>query len=469
MEVINSVINYFKNISTEQILTMFIAIVIVILFCLLSSLIAYGIIKIFKWKSKGKEIRENSLYKPLKSVIIWIGLHIAVLTLGLPNNLTAICNKIFRIGIIIILAVGIANIFSPDSKIFKKIANHRRIKGNQTLVNFISKVTKGIIYVIAVFLVMTELNFNLSGLIAGLGLGGVIVALAAQDIAKNLFGGMAIILDKPFSVGDWIQTTNYSGTVEDITFRSTRLRMTDNTVVTIQNSTLSNEPVINYARLPMRRYSTTLNLALETNSDVVENIIGKLRFALSNTEGVIVSGLMVYFKNISEDGIEIGIFFNTNIVSYNEYLEFCEQINLLLLKVLESENVKLTYPTQKVYVADKSDFNENSKKTVAKSISNEKLEELVNTRINKNIDEIVNGKQQNDKLTSKKEKSNKKKDEEISTINRISTKITKSAKKVSEAIVKVEKSLKSRKKQKIKLQNKQINLQISGKWCIIFI
>lgn len=205
--------------------------------------------------------------------------------------------------------------------------------------------------------------------------------------------------------------------------------MTDNTVVTIQNSTLSNEPVINYARLPMRRYSTTLNLALETNSDVVENIIGKLRFALSNTEGVIVSGLMVYFKNISEDGIEIGIFFNTNIVSYNEYLEFCEQINLLLLKVLESENVKLTYPTQKVYVADKSDFNENSKKTVAKSISNEKLEELVNTRINKNIDEIVNGKQQNDKLTSKKEKSNKKKDEEISTINRISTKITKSAKK----------------------------------------
>ena len=435
MEVINSVINYFKNISTEQILTMFIAIVIVILFCLLSSLIAYGIIKIFKWKSKGKEIRENSLYKPLKSVIIWIGLHIAVLTLGLPNNLTAICNKIFRIGIIIILAVGIANIFSPDSKIFKKIANHRRIKGNQTLVNFISKVTKGIIYVIAVFLVMTELNFN----------------LAAQDIAKNLFGGMAIILDKPFSVGDWIQTTNYSGTVEDITFRSTRLRMTDNTVVTIQNSTLSNEPVINYARLPMRRYSTTLNLALETNSDVVENIIGKLKFALSNTEGVIASGLMVYFKNISEDGIEIGIFFNTNIVSYNEYLEFCEQINLLLLKVLESENVKLTYPTQKVYVADKSDFNENSKKTVAKSISNEKLEELVNTRINKNIDEIVNGKQQNDKLTSKKEKSNKKKDEDISTINRISTKITKSAKKVSEAIVKVEKKPKKSKKTENKI------------------
>lgn len=451
MEVVNSIINYFKNITTEQIITMVIALVIIILFCLLSSLIAYGIIKIFKWKSKGKEIKENSLYKPLKTVVIWVGLHIAILTLGLPSNVNAICNKIFRIGAIIIIAVGIANMFSPDSKIFKKIANHKRIKGNQTLINFISKVTKGIIYVIAIFLVMAELNFNLSGLIAGLGLGGVIVALAAQDIAKNLFGGMAIIVDKPFSVGDWIQTTNYSGTVEDISFRSTRLRMTDNTVVTIQNSTLSNEPVINYAKLPMRRFSTTLNLALETNSNVVENIIGKVKFALSNTDGVLPNDLNVYLQKIADDGIEIGIFFNTNIVSYYDYLSFCEQVNLLLLKVLESENVKLAYPTQKVYVADKNDFNESSKKVTSKSaLNNEKIEKMLNECINKNIDEIVNGKQ-NKTLDGKNNGNKKENEEEISTINRISTKITKSAKRVTDAIVKVEKKPKKSKKKDEKI------------------
>ena len=451
MEVVNSIMNYFKNITTEQILTMVIALAIIILFCLLSSLIAYGIIKIFKWKSKGKEIKENSLYKPLKTVVIWVGLHIAILTLGLPSNVNAICNKIFRIGAIIIIAVGIANMFSPDSKIFRKIASHKRIKGNQTLINFISKVTKGIIYVIATFLVMAELNFNLSGLIAGLGLGGVIVALAAQDIAKNLFGGMAIIVDKPFSVGDWIQTTNYSGTVEDISFRSTRLRMTDNTVVTIQNSTLSNEPVINYAKLPMRRFSTTLNLALETNSNVVENIIGKVKFALSNTDGVLPNDLNVYLQKIADDGIEIGIFFNTNIVSYYDYLSFCEQVNLLLLKVLESENVKLAYPTQKVYVADKNDFNESSKKVTSKSaLNNEKIEKMLNKSINKNIDEIVNGKQ-NKTLGSKNNINKKESEEEISTINRISTKITKSAKRVTDAIVKVEKKPKKSKKKDEKI------------------
>ncbi len=441
MEIINSIINFFKNITTEQILTMGISVGIIILFCLFSSLIAYGIIKIFKWKSTRKEIKENSLYKPIKTVVIWIGLHVAILILGLPSNVTSICNKIFRIGIIVILAIGIANMFSPDSKIFKKISNHKRIKGNQTLINFISKVAKGVVYVIATLLIMTELNFNLGGLVAGLGLSGVIIALAAQDIAKNLFGGMAIILDKPFSVGDWIQTANYSGTVEDITFRSTRLRMTDNTVVTIQNSTLSNEPVINYAKLPMRRYSTTLNLALETNSDVVENIIGKLKFALSNTEGVVVSGLNVYFQKISEDGIEIGIFFNTKIVSYNEYLAFCEQINLLLLKVLESENVKLSYPTQKVYVADKNDFNENSKKLSKKNVTkNDNIEKLLNDSINKNIDELINGKKENN--TNNKSTAEKEKKKSAATL---SSKIVKSAKKVSEAIVKVERKQKNSK------------------------
>ena len=441
MEIINSIINFFKNITTEQILTMGISVGIIILFCLFSSLIAYGIIKIFKWKSTRKEIKENPLYKPIKTVVIWIGLHVAILILGLPSNVTSICNKIFRIGIIVILAIGIANMFSPDSKIFKKISNHKRIKGNQTLINFISKVAKGVVYVIATLLIMTELNFNLGGLVAGLGLSGVIIALAAQDIAKNLFGGMAIILDKPFSVGDWIQTANYSGTVEDITFRSTRLRMTDNTVVTIQNSTLSNEPVINYAKLPMRRYSTTLNLALETNSDVVENIIGKLKFALSNTEGVVVSGLNVYFQKISEDGIEIGIFFNTKIVSYNEYLAFCEQINLLLLKVLESENVKLSYPTQKVYVADKNDFNENSKKLSKKNVTkNDNIEKLLNDSINKNIDELINGKKENN--TNNKSTAEKEKKKSAATL---SSKIVKSAKKVSEAIVKVERKQKNSK------------------------
>lgn len=363
MQAINEFINFFKNITTEKIIDIAIAIAIIIVFFVASSFLAYGIIKIFKWKSKKKEIKDNSFYKPIKGVIIWIGIYVAILILRLPEDGMAICNKAFRIGVIIILTIGIANIFSSDSKLFKKISKHERIKGNQTLVNFISKIAKAVIYLIGVILVIADLGYDLGGIIAGLGFTGVIVALAAQDIAENLFGGLAIILDKPFVVGDWIETSKYQGSVEDITFRSTRIRTADNTVVTIQNSTLSNEPIVNYARMTSRKYSTTLNLALETNSNVIENVVEKLKFAISNTENVLKDSLSVTLGKIADDGIEIGIFFNTDIVPYNDYLGFCQKINLLILKILESENVKLSYPSQNIYIANKEEtVNSNNEK-----------------------------------------------------------------------------------------------------------
>lgn len=115
-----------------------------------------------------------------------------------------------------------------------------------SMFDFVLKIIRAIIYIIAGFIVITLLGFNLNGLVAGLGIGGVIVTLAAQDTAKNLFGGLVIFLDKPFIVGDWIQMDKYEGTVEDITFRSTRVRTFENSVVNIPNSIISNSSIINW-------------------------------------------------------------------------------------------------------------------------------------------------------------------------------------------------------------------------------
>ena len=86
------------------------------------------------------------------------------------------------------------------------------------------------IYIIAVFIILALLEIDLTGLVAGLGIGGIIVTLAAQDTAKNLFGGLVIFLDKPFNVGDWIEMDPYEGTIEDITFRTTRIRTFENSL-----------------------------------------------------------------------------------------------------------------------------------------------------------------------------------------------------------------------------------------------
>ena len=130
--------------------------------------------------------------------------------------------------------------------------------------NFILKIVRVIIYIIAIIIVLAILGINLNGLIAGLGLGGVIVTLAAQDTAKNLFGGFIIFIDKPFIVGDWIQMDTYEGTVEDITFRSTRIRTFENSVLNVPNSKISDSSIINWSKMESRRYRFTLTLAIDT-------------------------------------------------------------------------------------------------------------------------------------------------------------------------------------------------------------
>ena len=145
-------------------------------------------------------------------------------------------------------------IYNEDANnLVKRIEAKTNKDVEDSMLNFALKIVRGIIYVIAVFIVLTILEINLSGLVAGLGLGGVIVTLAAQDTAKNLFGGLVIFLDKPFVVGDWIEVDKYEGTVEDITFRSTRVRTFENSVVNIPNAVIANDSIINWSRMEKRR------------------------------------------------------------------------------------------------------------------------------------------------------------------------------------------------------------------------
>lgn len=183
-----------------------------------------------------------------------------------------------------------------------------------------------------------------------MGYGGVIFALAAQDIAKNLFGGVAIITDKPFIVGDYIETDKYQGTVEDITFRSTRIRTSENTLVTIPNSTLSNASITNWSKLEKRRFDINLNLPLETSSEKIQDIISKLDIVLNSNEDVVKDSVRINFNKIDTDGINIWIYLYTTNTIYDDYFRFKQEINECVLKVLEAEKVKLAYPGRRVYL-----------------------------------------------------------------------------------------------------------------------
>lgn len=353
MKQINEMIEFFQNRTQEKIIDLGIALIIVLIFCLLSSAVSYFIIKIFKWKEKDKnKIKANAFYHPVKAAFIVAGISLAVYILDLPQNVMHFIYRFLEIAVICIVAKGLANIFAPNSTFMKKVGKSSRLGGNQTLANFTGKIAKVVIYMIAGTLIISRW-YDLNGLIAGLGLGSVVIALAAQDIAKSLLAGASILLDKPFVVGDWIQTKDYEGTVVDISFRSTKIKTTEDTLVAIPNAKLTEEAVVNFAKMEKRRYSLNIKLPLQTNSDTIETIINRIKFVLSHDKNIIKENMIVECNSILEDGINIMIAIYTPITVYAQYLTFRTNVNEAILNIIESEGIRLANPTQDIYVLEK--------------------------------------------------------------------------------------------------------------------
>ena len=355
MENIKSFIEEIKTIQMSQIIDIVIAILVYILFRCLSKSLAYITVKIFKPKSKNKkEIRNNAFYKPLKTFYVILGLYLAILLIRKPLEINAWINsltdKLFKISIIILAANGIANSLTTNNKSINRLKERMNPEVEDSMFKFILKAIRIIIYVIAGFMVSTELEFNLNGLVAGLGIGSVVITLAAQDTAKNLFGGLVIFLDKPFIVGDWIQVDKYEGTVEDITFRSTRVRTFENSVVNIPNAVIANDSIINWSRMEKRRNKVNLCLELDTPLEKVQKVQQRIKEMLKQHDDVIDDTIIVRFDNITDNGINLLVCSYTNSVDYASFLEEKEKINLKIMQILKEENVELAYDTKTVFV-----------------------------------------------------------------------------------------------------------------------
>ena len=351
MEQINEFVDFFKNITSDQLLDIGIAVAVIIFFIILSPIVAYLIIKMFKIKEKDKlKIKNSPFYKSIKLLFICIGIYIGILIINPRQDIMLICKRILNIAIICIVAKGLVNFVDPKKGIVRKLRNDEMPDGNRTVANFTSKILKYVIYIGAGLLILGVFGINPSSLIAGLGVMSAVVALAAQDFVKNLISGFSILSDRPFLVGDWISVGVNEGEVIEISFRCTKIRTSDNTIVTIQNSVFTTTNVVNWSRMKQRRYLLNIKLPLETNSDKVEKIIGRIKFILNNNENVDKDTIQVHFNTIEIDGINIIIYMYTDIVAYADYLRFRESVNREILKVLESEDVKIAYPGQNVYV-----------------------------------------------------------------------------------------------------------------------
>ncbi len=344
-----------SELNVEIVIQIIIAIGVIFVFRILSSVVSSIIIKMLRPKGNDKvSVKKNPFYLPLRTIFTFVGIYIA---LNIIKNATSISPEIQSIldkGIKILLILFVAKAFGEGldekNKVFVKIRDKSNRDIDKSTMNAILRITKIAIYVLAGFMVISELGYNISGFITGLGLSSVVITLAAQDTAKSLIGGLAIFLDKPFKVGDYIKVDQYEGTVEEIRFRTTSIRTLENTVLHVANSEMSVSAIINYSEMEKRRYYSKLVLEFGTSLKKVESVKNKINSMLIQMDEIEKETIMINFQEISDNGMDLVVVAYINRTNYAEYLDIKEEINYRIMEILENERVEMAYNTQTMYL-----------------------------------------------------------------------------------------------------------------------
>jgi MscS family membrane protein len=268
--------------------------------------------------------------------------------LPLTPNQDFLMLKSLRTALIVLVAWVGYNL--TESLLCEEFAKKFGFTVDRILLPFLSKIVKFVIIALAVSIIAQELGYEISGLIAGLGLGGLAVALAAKDALANIFGGIVIITDKPFTIGDWISTPSVEGTVEDITFRSTRIRGFAHSLITVPNAKMADEPITNWTRMGKRRISFHLGVTYTTPVAKLKKCVQLIRELLESHPEVHKETIFVRFDSFNDSSLDIFIYFFTVTTIWGEFLKVKEEINYNIMEILENEGVSIAFPSRSLYL-----------------------------------------------------------------------------------------------------------------------
>lgn len=228
-----------------------------------------------------------------------------------------------------------------------ELARARQL-GIAAFMPWIKKALVTIFVVFGVLMVAQSLGADVKAFLAGLGLGGLAFALAAQDTIANLFGSVVVAIDQPFKIGEAVQIGATIGVVEDIGLRSTKIRTLDKSLVIIPNKTVAAEAITNLSRFTQRRVAQTLGLTYDTTPEQMEGIVADLRRIITESEGVDKGSVVVYFNNYGASSLDILVVYLTVSPDFVEHLKVRERLNLAFMRAVSARGLSFAFPTQTV-------------------------------------------------------------------------------------------------------------------------
>ncbi|MFN7904513.1 MAG: mechanosensitive ion channel family protein, partial [Pseudobdellovibrionaceae bacterium] len=282
----------------------------------------------------------------LFTVLIWIAFVDAA---QFPEKVNQYLKLILQVILIFNVFRFIYFVIESFSEVLRVRAEKTESTLDDQLVPFASKGLKALVILLGGLLTLQSFGVNVNSVLAGLGIGGMAIAFAAQESIAAFFGSLVILTDAPFKLGDLIKFGDHEGTVEHIGFRSTRIRALNDTLLIIPNSTMAKENINNLTERKRRRISQTLGILYETDVKKIEEFMDQLRYFLMQHKMIDSKDITVTFSGFGDFSLSIKIVFFVLSSALTEEAKIQTEVYLEFMRIAQSLNVGFAYPTQTLY------------------------------------------------------------------------------------------------------------------------
>lgn len=320
------------------------------------SIVIFGILyqivlsRLQSFSEKTKTDIDNLFIGVLRTIrppfYVFVSLYIAIRTLEISELFLKILTAILVVWVIY-LVISAVQIFI-DYILRRRLSAAKgegEVKSSIQLLNMLARM---VLWSIGIILALSNFGVDVTSLIAGLGIGGIAVALALQNVLTDLFSSFAIHFDKPFVVGDFVVVGDKMGVVKRIGIKTTRIQALQGEEIVISNRELTSEKIQNFKKMKERRVVSTIGVTYETSGDLLHEIPDIIKKIIDAEEKVRFD--RAHFSSYADSALMFESVYYIDSADYNEYMDAQQKINFSILDAFRERNINFAYPTQTVYV-----------------------------------------------------------------------------------------------------------------------
>lgn len=292
----------------------------------------------------------NIILPPIRILLATGTLIICTYIVSPPEGLRIICSKTATSLALLSLFSALYGLCGYAKFIVGKIYEKNHVTPYNLAAHYVGVILKIAVVILGVITILQQWIANITSLLAGLSIGGVALALAAQDTAANLFGSLTVIFDHPFELGDYIEIGSVKGTVEKMGLRSTKIRRSDQALVILPNAKITSDHIVNWTTISKRRVDMTLGILYSTPAETITTFKKGIEKILEKYELIQKDNYIVTFTDYADSSLNIGIRYYVLSPSYDVMLKTRDEVNLEILNLANGMGVGFAFPSRSLYI-----------------------------------------------------------------------------------------------------------------------